>query len=394
MTKYQPLGLRLFLSYLVIILIGAGIMIFTAEAALPQSFNRHMMEMMGTPVPDDTRGRGMGMGYGRPAEAGNNPLYDNFRAGFTEAMLIAVAAATFTALGVSFFFSRGITAPLRAMSAASQRIAAGRYDERVEISGADELAQLGQQFNAMAVQLQQVEAMRQQLLGDVSHELRTPLTAIKGYMEGLMDGVIPATAETYQQIHTEADRLARLVDDLQELSRVEAGAFRLEKSPQSLPALIATTARRLAPRFEAKNITVSQQFPEGLPPVLVDSDRVIQILTNLLGNALTYTPVGGQVTITARPEENAMLRVSLRDSGLGIPAESLPHLFDRFYRVDKSRSRQEGGGSGIGLTIAKALVEAHGGQIGASSPGPGLGSEFFFTLPTTSQLSAPSPTKN
>lgn len=382
MKTSHPLGLRLFLSYLVIILIGAGVMVFTAEAALPQSFNRHMVEMMGTPVPGEEygRGMGMGMGYGRPADAGQNPLYNNFRAGFTEAMLIAVSVSVLAALGVSFFFSRGITAPLRDMSAASQRIAAGHYGERVQVSGNDELAQLGEQFNTMAAQLQQVETMRQRLIGDVSHELRTPLAAIKGYMEGLMDGVIPSTPATYQQIHTEADRLARLVDDLQELSRVEAGAFRLEKGPQALSALIATTARRLAPRFEAKNIRLSLDLPDGLPLALADSDRVIQILTNLLGNALAYTPAGGQVTVNACLT-GSMLRVAVRDTGLGLPPESLPHLFDRFYRVDKSRSRQEGGGSGIGLTIAKALVEAQGGQVGASSPGPGLGSEFFFTLP-------------
>ncbi len=375
------LGVKLLISYLAIILLAAIVMILTTEAALPQSFNRHMMEMMGTPLPAENGGRGMGMGYGSPQNPqGQQQLFANFRAGVTEAMLLAVFIASLAALLVSLLFSRGIVAPMQQMTRASQRIAAGHYAERVAISGQDEIAQLGGQFNQMAAELEQVETMRRRLIGDVSHELRTPLTAIKGYMEGLLDGVLPASAETYQQIHAEAERLSRLVDDLQELSRVEAGAFHLDVAPVSLAALIETTAKRLLPQLQQKNITLKLALPPELPPVRVDGDRIAQVLTNLISNAVQYTPAGGAVTVSAGAAGGEM-RVSVADTGVGIPSENLPHIFDRFYRVDKSRSRQEGGGSGIGLTIAKALVEAHGGKIFATSAGVGQGSLFSFTLP-------------
>jgi signal transduction histidine kinase len=195
-----------------------------------------------------------------------------------------------------------------------------------------------------------------------------------------MDGVLPATPETYQQIHQEADRLARLVDDLQELSRVEAGAYPLDIRPVAVSTLIQTTVKRFTAQSQAKDIQLRQDLPADLPPVLADQDRITQVLTNLVGNALQYTPPGGQVTILSERNGNEV-HISVVDTGIGIPAEHLPHLFTRFYRVDKSRSRQAGGGSGIGLTIARHLVEAHGGRIWAKSAGEGQGSTFTFALP-------------
>ncbi|HMB23137.1 MAG TPA: ATP-binding protein, partial [Anaerolineales bacterium] len=217
-------------------------------------------------------------------------------------------------------------------------------------------------------------------IATVSHELRTPLTAIKGSMEGLMDGVLPATQETYEQIHAEADRLNRLVDDLQELSRVEARAYQLEFRPVEVPALVQTVTKRLIPQAESKHITLDLDLAPDLPALLADEDRLVQVLTNLTGNALQYTPEGGWVTIAARRTDHEV-QVSVRDTGIGIPSEHLPHIFDRFYRADKSRSRRAGGGSGIGLTIARLLVEAHGGHLWAESAGEGQGSTFTFALP-------------
>jgi histidine kinase len=236
-------------------------------------------------------------------------------------------------------------------------------------------------FNQMAGKLDQVESMRRRLIGDVSHELRTPLTAIKGSMEGLMDGVLPATQETFQQIHTEADRLNRLVDDLQELSRVEAHAYQLDIRWLDISDFIQTVTKRLAPQFEAKRITLNLELAPDVPRALADEDRIVQVLTNLTENALQHTPENGKVTIAVRRTGNEA-QISVRDTGIGIPLEHLPHIFDRFYRVDKSRSRRAGGGRGIGLTIARALVEAHGGRIWAESAGEGQGSTFTFTLPT------------
>jgi histidine kinase len=324
----------------------------------------------------------MGMGNGMMGQNNDSmsQLYVDFRASFNEALMYAVLAAMVAAILLSSLFSRGVISPIQAMSVATQRIANGRYDERVQVNGEDELAQLAVRFNQMAEKLDQVESMRRRLIGDVSHELRTPLTAIKGSMEGLMDGILPANDEIFQQIHTEADRLNRLVDDLQELSRVEARAYELDLRPLDVASLVQTVTKRLAPQAETKHISVNFELPRDLPPVLADEDRAIQVLTNLAGNALQYTPEGGRVTISAKRLEDEV-QISVHDTGVGIPPEHLSHIFDRFYRVDKSRSRQSGGGSGIGLTIARALVEAHGGRIWVESNGEGQGSTFTFTLP-------------
>ena len=370
------LGAKLLFSYLVIVVVGVIVLVLASQFVLPSSFNRHMGGMMNGEM--DMMGNGMMMGQNT-----NDPmsqLYVDFRASFNEALTYAALAATLAALALSFLLSRSVVAPVLAMSRATQRITDGRYDERVQVIGADELAQLALRFNLMAEKLDQVESMRRRLIGDVSHELRTPLTAIKGSMEGLMDGILPANEETFQQIHAEADRLNRLVDDLQELSRVEARAYPLDFRPLDISSSIQSVIKRLTPRAETQRISLDVELPPDLPPVLADEDRLIQILTNLTGNALQYTPEGGSVTVSAK-RVNAEVQISVRDSGLGIPPEHLSHIFDRFYRVDKSRSRQSGGGSGIGLTIARALVEAHSGQIWVESAGEGAGSTFTFTLP-------------
>lgn len=372
----QHLGTKLFLSYLAIILMGVVVLIIASQFILPASFNRHMagMGMMNGMM------NGM-MGNQDTENVGNTAqLYTDFRASFNEALIYAALAATFVAVLLSVYLSRSIIAPVRAMSLATQRIADGHYKERVQVGGEDELAQLATRFNQMAEKLNEVEAMRRRLIGDVSHELRTPLTAIKGSMEGLMDGVLPATEETYQQIHAEADRLNRLVDDLQELSRVEAHAYQLDLRTLNVSDLVQTVTKRLSPQFEMKRISLKLELAPDLPRAMADEDRAVQVLTNLLGNALQYTPENGTVTLSAQPFQQE-IKISVRDNGIGIPPEHLPHLFDRFYRVDKSRSRRAGGGSGIGLTIARALVEAQGGRLWAESEGEGAGSTFSFTLP-------------
>jgi histidine kinase len=368
----RHLGGKLFLSYLGVILVGVVVLAMATTITAPQAFNRHMAGGQGSGV--------MGMLNGGRGSGMMSDLYREFKASFDDALLLAALAAGGVAILVSLFLSRGITAPLRALTEASRDIADGQYSKRVEARSPDELGELAHSFNQMAEKLEQVETMRLQLVGDVSHELRTPLSAIKGSMEGLIDGVLPATPETYQQIRQEADRLARLVDDLQELSRVEAGAYSLERHPVSVAEIIQSVLKRLAPQALTKNIVIHQEIPDGLPSVLVDADRITQVLVNLVGNALQYTPAGGDVTLCAERKAKEVF-ISVADTGIGIPAEHLPHLFTRFYRVDKSRSRQAGGGSGIGLTIARHMVEAHGGRIWVESAGVGKGSTFKFTLP-------------
>jgi len=333
---------------------------------LPTAFSNHM------------GGAGFGMMGGQGGMM--QGLFVDFRAGFNEAMFYAALAASIVALVVSIIVTGRVLAPLRAMMNASQRIAEGHYSERVQVQGTDELGQLAVRFNQMAGKLEQVESMRRRLIGDVSHELRTPLTAIKGSMEGLMDGVLPATDETYQQIHLEADRLNRLVDDLQELSRVEAHAYQLDIHPVDLNSIVKTVAKRLASQAEAKRISLDLDLPPDNLLVLADEDRAVQVLTNLVSNAIQYTGENGKVKISGTRAGNE-LQISVRDTGVGIPTDHLPHIFDRFYRVDKSRSRRAGGGSGIGLTIAKHFVEAQGGRIWVESEGESKGSVFIFTLP-------------
>jgi two-component system sensor histidine kinase BaeS len=378
------LSVKLFLSYLAIILVGGIVLGLATRFTVPEAFNRHMGLGPGggqgmTLAPALRSGASAGMQGNGTGGGMMSDLFTSFQASFNEALLLALLAAGLVAVVVSLLLSRGITAPVHILTDASRRIADGNYAERVQTAGLDEIGQLAASFNQMTEKLEQVESMRRQLIGDVSHELRTPLTAIKGSMEGLMDGILPATPETYQQIHQEADRLARLVDDLQELSRVEAGAFPLVIRPLAVSTLIETSLNRFGAQAQAKGIELRLDLPADLPPILADQDRISQVLTNLVGNALQYTPEGGQVTIHAARHQDE-IHISVVDTGIGIPAEHLPQLFTRFYRVDKSRSRQAGGGSGIGLTIARALVEAHGGRIWAESAGAGRGSTFSFAL--------------
>ena len=296
--------------------------------------------------------------------------------------LLAVAFATLAALAVSLFIARQVVRPLQAMLVATERIAAGHYAERVVVptaSWGDEIGQLAASFNAMAAALEQNERRRLELIADVAHELRTPIATLEGYLEGMLDGVFEPSPALLGQLHDEAGRLHRLVDDLQELSRAEAR--QLSFSLQSVPpaSIVHASVDRLRPLFADKGLTLTVTTPPDLPAVHADSDRVIQVLTNLLTNALRYTPQPGHVHVSVT-RGCGTVEFSVRDSGIGFTPEQATHLFDRFYRADRSRARQLGG-SGIGLTIARALVEGMGGQISAASEGPDKGSTFTFTLP-------------
>lgn len=367
---------KLFISYVVVVLVGAVVLATTTSLSVPAAYNRHMIGM------SDMMSNGHMMGSDQPLEM---ELFTNYTASVTEALTLAMAAALVAAIFASFLISRQVVGPIERMKTLSQRIAEGEYEERLRITGRlqsnqlDELDQLAISFNQMAEKLEKTETMRRQLIGDVTHELRTPLTAIKGYMEGLIDGVIPQTPDTYQQIRSEADRLQRLVNDLQELSAVEAGAYQLELEPVAPSRLIKTVINRLHLQFEEKKIHVIENLETDLPNVTVDEDRIVQVLTNLLGNALQYTPVGGEVFVYAARIKSE-IHITIRDTGIGLSPEQLTHIFNRFYRSDKSRARANGG-SGIGLTIAQALVKAHHGRIWAESEGEAKGSSFHFTLP-------------
>jgi histidine kinase len=369
----RHLSLKLFISYLAVILVGIVVQVIAVETVIPSVFQRHMASMSA-----------MGGMMGAGAQNRMN-LLSSFRSGVNEALAVAAVAALLAALGVSLWMSRRVVAPVQTLTQASLRIADGHYSQRVGKPGAvpesaDELGQLAHAFDQMAERLEHTEQMRSQLLGDVSHELRTPLTVIKGSMEALQDGVLPAEAATFAQIEQEADRLQRLVNDLQELSQVEAGAYHLERNRLSVETLVQAAVQRLERQFQQKQITLTAHVSPNLPAIQGDQDRLLQVLLNLLNNAGQYTPAGGEVRLQAELC-GAEVVISVKDNGIGIPPEHVGQLFTRFYRVDKSRSRQAGGGSGIGLTIAKHLVEAHGGRIWVESPGIGQGSTFAFAVP-------------
>jgi signal transduction histidine kinase len=384
------LGWKIFLAFMVVILIGVLVLLSAAEFVIPSSFDRHLSSMSSM-MNDSEMGMGNMMNTDSPSSVVDTDLFGSFRRAVNEAMLWAAAAAILAALAISLLISRRIVAPVQGMMTASQRIANGRYDERVDVPGdlarneLDELSQLALSFNQMADKLEKTENMRRRLIGDVSHELRTPLSTIKASMEGLIDGILPADNETYQSIARESARLQRLVDDLQELSRVERGAEALEVRMIDPYTLFTSLEQKLRLQFDEKDVELNIDLPTSLPEIMVDKDRVIQVLINLVGNALQYTPSQAGVTIKANVLEDE-LEIHIQDQGIGISAEHLRHIFDRFYRVEKSRSRA-GGGSGIGLTIAKRLVELHGGSIRVESDGLGKGSTFSFSLPLLNEAS-------
>ena len=362
----RHLGMKLFLSYLVIILVGVLSLAITAELVTPTILARHttrMQEMMGGDF---------GM---------SEDLLSSFRTAINELLLLAAVAALLTAIIVSTFVTRRIIKPIQAMTKASQRIAAGHYQERIQPSGSDELARLAMSFNQMAHVLYQTEARRRRLIGDVAHELRTPLGNIKGIMEALQDGVFPAEPATFHDVEREVGRLQRLVTDLEELSRAEAGQIVLEPQRISANSLVRLVAQQLRPQFEDKEVNLMVELSEAPAEVEVDRGRMTQVLLNLLGNALQYSAAGGVVRLLVTRQPDTVI-ISVQDNGIGIAPEHLPYIFERFYRVDKSRSRA-GGGSGIGLTISKYLVESHGGRLTATSQGEGHGSQFTVYLPVS-----------
>jgi signal transduction histidine kinase len=303
-------------------------------------------------------------------------LYNGMGRFFLWGGLVAVAIA----LLLTFFLSRRILAPVKALTSATERLGRGDFSQRVKVKDKGELGELAQAFNNMASDLERAEKLRQNMVADVAHELRTPLSNLQGYLEALSDGVIKPDAKTIRSLGEEAALLSRLVDDLQELSLAEAGKLELDCQPEDLTELINRTVAALEGQASAKGVSVATELPDKLPAVNIDSHRIIQVLRNLLENAVTHTAKDGAITVAAK-QRGGWVEVSVTDNGEGIPAKDLPNIFERLYRVDKSRARATGG-SGLGLTIAKRLVEAHGGKIKARSK-LGKGSRFSFTIPVS-----------
>ncbi len=288
--------------------------------------------------------------------------------------LIAVAVA----VAIAFLISRRVLSPVRALTVAVQRVGHGDLGQRVEVNDKGEMGDLAGAFNTMAGDLERGDRVQRQMIGDIAHELRTPLSNIRGYIEAIRDRVVEPDEDTIVTIDEEATLLSRLVDDLQDLSIVEAGHLTLEIQPEDPLALIQQATNAVRTRAATQGIELDARAPHPLPLVAIDHHRISQVLRNLLDNAIAQTGQGGTVTLTATGKGN-MVEVAVSDTGAGIPEEDLPKIFDRFYRADKSRARATGG-RGLGLAISKGLVEAHGGTMRVESE-PGEGSTFTFSIP-------------
>lgn len=291
-----------------------------------------------------------------------------------QAAVAGVAAAVLLAILVA----RYMTAPLRQMSEAAARVGRGDLAQHVPVPSDDEMGSLATAFNVMTADLRRLEESRRHLVADIAHELGTPLSVLQANLEGMLDGVVETGPDRLAALHTQVRLLSRLVADLRDLSLAQAGRLVLDHRPVDLAALVSDAVAVVLPHAVEKGVGVQSRIAESLPPIRVDRDRVMQVVHNLLDNAIRHTPQGGAVTVGLEVASGEV-RLSVSDTGPGIPPEDLERVFDRFYRLDESRSRVSGG-TGLGLTIVKSLVEAHGGRVWAASR-VGEGSTFTVALP-------------
>lgn len=353
---------RLFLSHLLVMLVGVTSLVIIGKVSSPRFFVRHLEQL---------EGPGFTLRYARTR------LIQGFEIAWNRSTFWAVIAGTTAAGALSYWVAQRIMQPLTQMEDITQKFAAGQLDERMPNSEIPEFNQLAASFNRMAGSLKGVEQQRRELVSDLTHELRTPLTIVRGYLEELADGRIAPSDEIYLRLALETKRLERLVNDLQELSKAEAGYLPIKLQPLNLQPLLDSLVQKFADQLLEDGPVMRLEYPASLPPVLADSDRTEQVLVNLIGNAMRYT-AAGSITVRAWAE-NYRVWIAVTDTGVGIRPEELPHVFERFWRAESSRTNQVAG-TGIGLAIARRLIELQGGQIEVDSE-LGKGSTFRFYLP-------------
>jgi two-component system OmpR family sensor kinase/two-component system sensor histidine kinase BaeS len=322
--------------------------------------------------------------------ASSNTPAGQFLTSVNKSIILSVVLASGIALliGAILFFQ--ITAPLRRLNKAASAIAQGDLSQRVPIRSHDELGELSQTFNQMAESLDRNETQRQHLMADIAHELRTPITVIQANLEAMLDEVLPLDVEQVATLHDETLLLSRLVGDLRLLSQAEAGVLKLERQETEIGSLIQRVIEKIKVQAQQNGINLEGEIQDNLPSIWIDADRITQVLNNLIGNALRYTPRDGKIAVSATKSTGSVdaIQISVTDTGPGIDPKALPFVFDRFYRADQSRARNSGG-SGLGLAIVKQLVEAHGGKVEAASPvfsnadKQGYGTRITITLPGT-----------
>ncbi len=374
MTRARGTGLaaRLFLAQVLVAVAGAATLWLVASAVGPTIFHDHLRRVAG-------------------AVSAQTSLHveEAFRSASALSITVALLASLTAGLAVSAYVTHRIAVPVGRLAQAARALAAGRFDTRVTIPAIGaEFATLTDSFNAMASRLESIETTRRRLLADLAHEMRTPVATLAGYLEGLEDGVVSVDSATVGVLRAQTARLARLAEDITAVSLAEEHRLDLHLRAVPVDQLVAAAVDGVREGFADKGVGLFAHVGAGLGSVLADPDRIGQVLTNLLGNALRHTPPSGSVTVSARVSGSRdTVELAVSDTGEGIPPSHLPHIFERFYRVDRARDRAHGG-SGIGLAIVKALVEAHGGEVSAVSAGPGRGSIFTISLP----VSAPEPT--
>ncbi|MDX2230161.1 MAG: HAMP domain-containing sensor histidine kinase [Leptolyngbyaceae cyanobacterium bins.349] len=361
MTK-MGLRARLFLSHLVVMIVGLSTLVAVGKLYSPRLFVLHL---------DNMQIGGFNLVRVR------QKLVDGFESAWSRGAFWSVIVGASAAGGLSYLVAKRITQPLIQMEKVTQKITAGQLDQRLPANEIPELDRLAISINQMAANLEGVEQRRRELVGDLTHELRTPLTIVEGYLEGLSDGTIDPTVDIYQRLVRETGRLRRLVNDLQELSQAEAGYLPIRLEAVDLPPLLRAIAAKFFDQLFEESPALKLECPGDLPLVLADPERVEQVVMNLLGNALRYTEVG---TITVQAHSaGRKVWIAVIDTGQGISEEDLPHVFERFWRADRSRDRSSGG-TGVGLAISRRLVELQGGAIEVESE-IGRGSTFRFSLP-------------
>jgi two-component system, OmpR family, sensor histidine kinase BaeS len=359
----RGIGVRLLLAQSLVLLAGAATVWIVAAIVGPPLFREHLHRA------------------GVPAES-SEQMHAEEAYTYATAISIGVAlgVSALAAFVVTWYFSRRLQRSVTDVSKAAAAVADGHYDSRVTPPRlGDDFDALAKAFNQMAGRLEAVESTRRRLFGDLAHEIRTPVSVLDAYVEAVEDGVKTLDAETITMLRDQTDRLVRFSDDVAALAQAEEGYASMAPIPLAPDTLVASAVAAIADRFAAKGITLTSRVGDNLPQIWADPQRLAQVLGNLLENALRHTPSGGRVNIAADADHDR-LTITVADNGDGIAAEHLPHVFERFYRADAARDRDRGG-AGIGLAIAKALVEAHGGDITASSGGPGIGATFTISLP-------------
>jgi len=359
------LAVRLVLSHVLVAVLGGLATFLVVRTLTPALFDQM------------TGGQGpmMGQGSGHPGS-----LRGQVADAVTQALLVGILVGVFAATVFGIFAARRLVRPLRQLGDTTREIAAGNYDVHVARPTEHELALLADDVNTLGRTLAETESRRVRLLGELAHEMRTPLTVIEGSVEGMIDGVLPTGPERLGLVSDEVRRLRRLSDDLSALSRTEEGRLGLILSPADLRAVVTAAVERLRPQADDADVELSVRMPGARVPVAVDSDRFAQVVTNLVGNALRATDAGGTIDVEVSTDAASAV-VAVTDSGEGLAPEDLERVFERFYRVPDRRRGGADTGSGIGLTIARGIVLAHGGTLDARSPGRGCGATFTARLP-------------